>query len=398
MGEIDTDPIKSVKASVSHFGEKCIQIKSRSSSSEDELEKEKDIEVILQDLANCKLQLEAMDAAHKEVLLNQHHHENTVDELKKLLKTAEFEKDVYANECKEAKVHVSELESKIRDMAEELTMLKSTEAELRILEKQLVEATNDGLETMKQMEAMEGQVKHVELLDSELTQLRQELELKDASELTRLETMRSEMDEIRDRENEAQVEIALLKAEIHKERSKTAASEVAKLKAQGEKSAAYFALQQMALETHEVKKENKRLQSEHNEIQLQGSNPDNEIITPLEESESKSESEEVNIEPQTESKTREEVENLKKDLESAMARVSEFRTRAEQATTRAEVAEQAKAALEEQIKGWKEQKQRRRAALAALRAESMSRSSHSLEYEDNSKTYMPLGTFLKMKL
>ncbi|KAK9080415.1 hypothetical protein SSX86_000173 [Deinandra increscens subsp. villosa] len=208
--------------------------------------------------------------------------------------------------------------------------------------------------------------------------------------------MRSEMDEIRDRENEAQVEIALLKAEIHKERSKTAASEVAKLKAQGEKSAAYFALQQMALETHEVKKENKRLQSEHNEIQLQGSNSDNEITTPLEESES--ESEEVNIEPQTESKTREEVENLKKDLECAMARVSEFRTRAEQATTRAEVAEQAKAGLEEQIKGWKEQKQRRRAALSALRAESMSRSSHSLEYEDNSKTYMPLGTFLKMKL
>lgn len=32
MGEIDTDSIKSVRASVFHFGEKCSQIKSRSSS------------------------------------------------------------------------------------------------------------------------------------------------------------------------------------------------------------------------------------------------------------------------------------------------------------------------------------------------------------------------------
>ncbi|KAL8216024.1 hypothetical protein R6Q57_022861 [Mikania cordata] len=377
MGEVDTDPIKSVKASVSRFGEKCIQIKSRSGA-DDELVKEKDFEVILQDLANCKLQLEAMDAAHKQALLNQHHHEITVNELKMLLKTFEFEKDVYASECKEAKNRVKELESSIKEMVDELTMLKSIEAKLGILEKQLVEATNDKLETIKQMEVMETQVKHVELLESELTQLRHDLKLKDESELTQLDTMRNEMDEICSRDNEAQVKIALLKAEIHKERSKVAAAEAAELKAKGEKSAAYFALQQMAIETQEVKKENERLQFGYDEITI-----------PLEEYEIL-----VKKSTQTESKSQEDIEKLKKDLETA----SEFRRRAEEATTRAEVAEQAKAALEEQVKGWKEQKQRRRAALAALRAESMSRSSNNLEYDDNPKTYMPLGKFLKMKL
>ncbi|KAI7745215.1 hypothetical protein M8C21_016636 [Ambrosia artemisiifolia] len=397
MGEIDSDPIKPVKASVSHFGQKCVQIKGRSTS-EDESENEKDLEVILRDLANCKFQLEAMDAAHKQALLNQHNHETSVNALKTLLEASEFEKEVYINECKEAKIRVSELESKIQEMADELTMLKSTETELCMLEKQLMEAISDKIETMKRMVEMETQVKHIELLESELTQLRNELKLRGESELTQLETMRSELDEVRDRENEAQVEIALLKAEIHKERSKTAAAEAAELKAKGEKSAAYFALQQMAIETQEVKKENQRLQSEHEEVQFQDANSVNEITISLEEYEILvKKSEEAKLEPQMESKSREEIDNLKKDLENAHARVSEFRTRAEQAATRAEVAEQAKAALEEQVKEWKEQKQRRRAALAALRAESMSRSSHSLECDDNSKTYMPLGKFLKMK-
>ncbi|MFS7939711.1 hypothetical protein Hanom_Chr05g00455101 [Helianthus anomalus] len=339
-----------------------------------------------------------MDAAHKQALLNQHNHETTVDGLKTLLKNSEFEKEVYINECKEAKIRVSEFETKIQEMADELTMLKSTEDELRVLEKQLMEATSDKLKTIKQMEEMETQGKYIELLESELTQIRQELQLRGESELTRLETMRSELDEIRERENEAQVEIALLQAEIHKERSKAAAAEAAELKAIGEKSAAYFAVQQMAIETQEVKKENQRLQSEHEEVQFQDANSVNEITISLEEYENLvKKSEEVKVEPQIESKSRKEIEKLKKDLENAMAKLSEFRTRAEQATTRAEVAEQAKAALEEQVKEWKEQKQRRRAALAALRAESMSRSSHSLEYDDNSKTYMPLGKFLKMK-
>ncbi|KAL4566489.1 hypothetical protein LXL04_030605 [Taraxacum kok-saghyz] len=394
MGEIDTDHIKSVRASLSHFGEKCSQIRSRSSS-HDESEKVKDLEVVLQDLANCKVQLEAMDSAHKQALLNKDHHEKTVDGLSMLLKTSEFEKDIYINECKEAKFRASELESTIQKLVDEISDLKSTRNQLLTVEKQLVVATDDKLEAIKhtnklndtiltlQISSMEAEnekaeaEKHIKLLETELTQLKLEIR-------GELETVKTDLEEMCNKENEAQVEIALLKSELHKGRSKTASAEAAELRAKMEKSAAYFALQQMAIENQELKTEIESLQSEH-------LNPDHEITISLEEYE-------MLVKKAEEAKTEPEMENLKKDLESAMARVSEFRTRAEQAATRAEVAEEAKAAVEEQIKRWKEQKQRRRAAMAALRAESMSKSSRSFEYDDkNPKTYMPLGSFLKMK-
>ncbi|KAI3688794.1 hypothetical protein L2E82_46626 [Cichorium intybus] len=392
MGEIDTDPIKSVRASLSHFGEKCSQVRSRSGS-DDELEKVKDLEVVLQDLANCKVQLEAMDSAHKQALLNKDHHEKTVDGLSMLLKTSEFEKDIYVNECKQAKVHATELESNIQKLADELSDLKSSRAQLLTVEKQLAAATEAKIEAIKhaetlnesilslQISSMEAEYakveteKCIELLQSELTQLKLELR-------GELETVKNELEEMSNKENEAQVEIALLKAELHKGRSKCAAAEAAELKAKGEKSAAYFALQQIATENQELKKENQRLQSEN-------SNSDDVITISLEEYE-------ILVKKAEEAKVEPEMENLKRDLESAIAKVTEFRTRAEQAATRAEVAEEAKAAVEEQIKRWKEQKQRRRAAMAALRAESMSKSSRSFEYDDNPKTYMPLGKFLKM--
>ena len=54
-----------------------------------------------------------------------------------------------------------------------------------------------------------------------------------------------------------------------------------------------------------------------------------------------------------------ELETLKKELEIATAKIREFRNRAEQAVSRAELAEKAKVAIEEQLRKWIEQKQRR---------------------------------------
>ncbi|KAI3717745.1 hypothetical protein L1987_69540 [Smallanthus sonchifolius] len=206
-----------------------------------------------------------------------------VEELTLLLKNSEFEKDMHINECEEAKIHVLELESKVRDMTDELTKSKSTQAELLRVEKRLVEAVNGKVEAMEQMEVMETRVKDIELLESELTRLMMELKLRDESELTRLETMRSELDEIRDRENKAQVELELLKAELRKERSITEAAEAAEVKGNCEKSTAYFALQQMAIKKQEVKEENKRLISNQEEIQFQESKSDHAITISLEE-------------------------------------------------------------------------------------------------------------------
>ncbi|KAI3753559.1 hypothetical protein L2E82_25615 [Cichorium intybus] len=85
-----------------------------------ELEKVKDLEVVLQDLANCKVQVEAMDSAYKQALLDKDHHEKTIDGLSMLLKTSEFEKDIYINECKQTKIHASRFKSNIQKLADEL--------------------------------------------------------------------------------------------------------------------------------------------------------------------------------------------------------------------------------------------------------------------------------------
>ncbi|KAJ9568202.1 LOW QUALITY PROTEIN: hypothetical protein OSB04_004168 [Centaurea solstitialis] len=456
MGEIDTDPIKSVRASVSHFGEKCIQIKSRSSSDD---ESEKDFDAVLRTWPTASFNSKPWMLPTSKPFLSKINTKKPVQNSRKIYSLVNARKQEFG---------VSELESKIQEMADELTELNSTRAQLLAVEKQLVAATDAKSEAMKQAEMMEtvlsmekakiiemvhrenmlnetilhlrvssmesespieininrftairasktnelhslaeeaaansisdlNRIKedyehkermysdqYIELLESELTKLKSELrdtnhELQMAT--GELEKTKTEMEDIGVRDNEMQVEIALLKAELHKGRSKTAAAEVAELRAKGEKSAAYFALQQMAFEAQDLKKENQRLQSEHEEIEFQDSKSEHEITISLEEYETLVKKTE---EAKDERNSGLEMEGLKKDLESALAKVSEFRTRAEQAATRAEVAE-LKAALEEQIKGWKEQKQRRRAALAALRAESMSKSSHSFEYDDNRK-------------
>ncbi|KAK7330321.1 hypothetical protein VNO77_24511 [Canavalia gladiata] len=88
---------------------------------------------------------------------------------------------------------------------------------------------------------------------------------------------------------------------------------------------------------------------------------------------------------------------MKKELENASMKIAELRARAEQALSRAELAENAKAALEDKIKRHKEHRQRRRAALTALREEStpkpFSPSSHGTP-----GIYQPLGRVLNMKL
>lgn len=85
-------------------------------------------------------------------------------------------------------------------------------------------------------------------------------------------------------------------------------------------------------------------------------------------------------------------------MEITTVRIGEFRTRSEQAAFRAEVAETAKAALEEQIRRWREQKERRKAALVALREESITTRKNSFKKDlEPPKIYQPLGKILKMK-
>lgn len=102
----------------------------------------------------------------------------------------------------------------------------------------------------------------------------------------------------------------------------------------------------------------------------------------------------------TESENENEViEVLKKELEVAKVKIGMLRNRAEQAATRAEAAEKAKATVEEQLRKWKEQRRRRKAALAALREESApKRFGSSPTIEKLPAKNQPLGKVLKMKI
>ncbi|KAL7161676.1 hypothetical protein ACSBR2_042197 [Camellia fascicularis] len=122
-----------------------------------------------------------------------------------------------------------------------------------------------------------------------------------------LEKARNEMEEIRGREKVAQVEIVMLKSEVPG-RSRIAAAKAAEISKDK-----YEALIEKAEKVTELVPENYY-----------------------------------------------EMENLKKELEIAMVKIAEFRNRAKLVVSRVEAAEK------DQMRNWREQRERRKIALAAL--------------------------------
>lgn len=318
---------------------------------------------------------------------------------------------------------MQELENKLRDKS---VFIDSLQVELNQAnellsssDKVVSEVINDLNQLKADLKAKEkensDQAIYIGELETEMNQLKLELK-KENEEVTQLncevemltdelEKVKNEMGGIKERENDAHAEIAMLKAELHRARSNIVAGEVSEAK--------------------ESKKENERLKQgsemvteESLDIGLVGNGPENSvagaersrddndrnITISLEEYESlisktakvnQSATKDLNM--LTTYENRNEMETLKKELEVASAKVSEFRTRTEQAVTRAEAAERAKLALEDQLRKWREQKKRRKAALAALREESLSREFGSSSYGNTPINYQPLGKVLNMK-
>lgn len=576
---------------------------------QEESEKERELEGVLKDLANYKVQLEAKDAAYMQVLLKLQHHQYTADELSILLQNIEVERDRYIEESKEARTQVHQLESKVREMSDQLSdtlkvreqlmhvfsELKATQAELLSMETELADARDLELKALTQVELMETAfvmekeraeelLKHVselseavvmskvaaieaekeklvllsekdaeielaaqatlqaqeqledvrkqigmmeELEDqllakssfidmlqleinqvneqlsfsekaasdgmNDLKQLEEELEVKErkildqegfiealemelnqlklglinANEVTNslksdveilteeLQKAKTEIDEIKESENKAQVEIAMLESELHRGRSKVAAAEAAEARTENVKSGLYLAIQQLAIEAETAKKENRMLKQGADSLEEE--NHDHSILVdPHFEKHSQedvvvSRIDELN--PEAEERTdkneaqvtislkeyeslikkaeqadqiplpleegfsqlslstmeeESELECLKKELEAAMEKVAQFRNRAEQAATRADLAEKAKAGLEDQIRIWRQVKQKRRAALAALTEVSTPKQFSPPPYEspkqlsppaseETQKICPPLGKILNMK-
>ena len=251
-----------------------------------------------------------------------------------------------------------------------------------------------------------------------------------------LQEVKTKIYEIKEGEKEAQIEIAVLKSALHKGRSELSAAEV---RTGSVKSGLYLAVEQLEVEAEAAERENQRLkgldkvteESEHfglmhtdqyqkyscqdveafqkNESNAESVKSRNEndgnITLSLEEYESlirkaekageflRRESSNVSIT----SENKYESQLLKKELEIAIVKNRELRTRLEQAVTRAEAAEKAKTILEDQQKRRQEQKQRIKAAMVGLHEESTSREFSSSTYESAPKEYQPLGKVLDMK-
>ncbi|OVA13391.1 WEB family [Macleaya cordata] len=577
MGEVDTKPIESVQAALSLFGEKNDPRKYRSTSSEGiQDSEEKDLDLLLKDLANYKVQVEVKESAYKQALLKLDIYQQVVDELSTKLKTSEARREKHLEECREARNCINELESKIKDLSDQLVEteknkeqllcalnelkatqeeLLDTKAELAAIEESKLAATihaeimeiaviaekerteellkrtselNEAIlllklavmeaekekstlsdrehveEMRKQMEMIEewekqllaktilidslqlelNQVKeshsssaqaasdaindlnqlkselelskrvnadqaiYVKSMETELNQLKLELENanEEVSRLSRwiemltgeINNCKGEMDEIRGQESEAQVEIAMLKAELHKGRSKLASAQAAEARAKSVKSGLYRAVQQLALEADEAKKESRRLRQEAEETgssftfnshfddftqELEVTTPqvkslvsmveerrdgfDPQIMISMLEYESlirKAEKADQAVISPTQvalnliaSDSESELDALKKKLEASMAEIEELKCSAEKAVNRAEMAERAKEAVEDQLRKWREQKQRRRVALASLREESAPKESKPSKFEKTPSMYQPLGKVLNMK-
>ncbi|XP_031255615.1 protein WEAK CHLOROPLAST MOVEMENT UNDER BLUE LIGHT 1-like [Pistacia vera] len=567
MGEIDTKSIEPVQVALSFFGESGDQGKHKPPMSDSENEKEKSVEGLMKDLANCKLQLEAKDFAYKQVLLKLEHYEKISEELSTLLKQSENERGKNIEQFTGAKYYIDELESKVKEMADQLsetamireqilhvlnelkaaqeelirmeTELASardlqfkaiTEAELmesaasmekekaeellrRVVElneallmSQLAEeekcnflsekeaeielanvnaaqaqmqleglkkqleitqemesellaksifvdvlqlelkqsaellsssdrATSDAIEVLKQLkEDMEVKVRenadqalHIEALEMELSLLK--LELKNSNEeigclkssvetLTdELQRAKTEMNEVKARENDAQVEIAMLKSELHKGRSKIAAAEAAEARAENIKSGLYLAVQELAVKAEKAKKQNQKPKEGADEAveesesvfvntQAEEGRSENDVHITISYEEYEFLKKNAKMENQIpmslvensyDFEGNDEVEMVKKELEVAMMKIGEFRNRLEQAVTRAEAAEKAKLALEDQLRKWREQRQKRKAAFAALREDSTPQVQNFPTYEKLPAIYQPLGKVLNMK-
>jgi hypothetical protein len=561
-----------------------------------ESDKERELEDLLKDLANYKVQVEAKDAAYMEALLNLEHFQKTAEGLSTLVRNTEIERDKYMNDYVDAATQVDELKFKMEMMAsplleaikigeqlqhalhelevtkeellkmetelaaardsetkawtqaelmemvaktekekveellkhvselndaimtskvaaneaekERLSIISEKDAEIEVAKMAVVQAQEELKDLRKEVEAVEeltcqllAKSLLIEALQAELKQTGEKiclsekaasdaainlkklqdelhfkerksssqevlieafkmeqnhlkLELKSANELTSqltgdvemltddIQKAKAEIDEIREKEAEAQVEIAMLKSEIHKERSKIVAAETAEARAENVKSGLYLAVQQLAVEAGTAKKENERLKEGAEKVDEENDtsgyfsphleNPSDEVDA-SQIDESKTETEEGKDDDDTHvaislkeyeslikkaekvdqisvskiedsdqlaasDQEKHEMEILKKELKSANAKIAEFRNRTEQAVSRAEMAEKAKAGLEDQLRKRKEHQQKRKAALAALREVSAPREYESTPTNSISpNTHPPLGKVLNMK-
>ncbi|RDX92270.1 hypothetical protein CR513_25627, partial [Mucuna pruriens] len=520
--EIDTKSIEPVRHAVSLFGDKSDNKKYQPTRSKSDYAK--DSEELTKELANCKVQLEAKQGAHMQALLKLEHNQKMIHDLSTLLKKSDFERNKNTNQCSECRGCKDELESKMKEMADQdletakvrdqlshvLSELKATQRELLNKETELVAARDselNALANVKQLEsALEVEKERKEELMQKVKELNDvihnskvatikaekeklailsekdekiDLATKAAAQVQQqLEDMRKRVEMLQGLQNQPtdksplvgslplesmQVNGTLTLSEDSapkaindsnqlnvdmelKERKimdqsfyiETLEMELSQLKqkltvAKGEIKGLNITTESLTSELHKAKAElNMKKESDIEEFEAQVEIAflkshlqehmlayKNAHVTEFSKTDyTKAEAEERNSENNNDHVTRKslvektngiegsigevgrlsELALMKKELENASVKISELRARAEQALSRAELAENAKAMLEDKIRRHREHKQRRRAALTALREESTPKPFSPSTSYGTPGTYQPLGKVLNMKL
>ncbi|KAH1248626.1 hypothetical protein GmHk_05G012186 [Glycine max] len=421
--EIDTKSIEPVRNAVSLFGDKSDQKKYLAARSKSDCEKE--FEVLTKELADCKVQLEAKHAAHLQALLKLEHNQKMINELSTLLKKSDIERNKNVNECSECKALKDELESKMKEMADQnlettakvrdqlshvLSALKATQRELINKETELVAARDSELNSLKiaekeQKEELLQQVKELNevIYDSKLDAIKSEQEklailsekeekIELATKATsqvqqQLEDMTKHAEMLQGLQNQpmdksTRVETLVLSEDsapkfVNDSGQLSIDMELKERKIMDQ----YVYIETLEMElSHDIEAqvEIALLKSQFQEHRLAHKNGQVTEVSKVDHS--KAEAEERNSENNNdhvtsrngaqgsvgEVKRFSELALMEKELENASGKISELRARGEQALSKAEFAENAKAALEDKIRRHREHMQRRRAALTAL--------------------------------
>lgn len=365
------------------------------------------------------------------------------------------EMQVAASEMMQAHEDLEEMRKQLdaaKDLENQLMnkslLINSLRSELALVKESSIDAVNNLNRLKLEMETMElansEHVMYIESMETELKQSQEELLnarediacLEQQIELIQVEMQKAEEKAtgFKEREREAQVEIALLKSEIHKAKAKVAAAEAAEARANSIKLGFQLAVQNLAVEAEEAKKEKLRLEQTavyasgvadstcpiselgSSMVEEMGTNNTNANPTSAEFSsgitislekydplvQKSVEADKVKHSPTqdnshlSESGNAYELEILKKEVEAANIEIRDLRCIANQAVERASRAESAKAAIEDQLRKWREHRQRKKLALAAHREESNLKH-HNPPKGANSSVYLPLGKVLNMR-
>ncbi|XP_068654645.1 WEB family protein At5g55860-like isoform X2 [Aristolochia californica] len=316
----------------------------------------------------------------------------------------------------------------IEEMKKELDRVEDLENKLltknllvETLELELKQAKGIASDAMKESETLKieieqrGQVNsereiYVQSIEMQLHQSRQEVQRAQqvANDLNcqtllfkdEIHKVKSEMAQVEEKESMAKLEIATLNSELHRARSKLAAAEAAELRAESIRSGLYLAVQELAMEAEAAKQDTQRLKQEATGTgNIISSEFGSTITISMEEYETLTREAKVTDDETAppiednmiESSYKLELEKLKLELGAAKEDIDNLVVAAGQAKARAEMAEKAKTAVEDQLRKYRERKEKKRAAIIALKEESSWWSSNPPVYDNQQATYQSLG-------